>query len=260
MIEHYDGSRWRWVSSGITPTLPLSELTPASLQYVTCLSSRDCWAFGYGGHDGSAIVDRWNGNVWTEGAQEPDTVYGLQGGECVSRRFCLALDSDDDSRVFAWNGTTWSSQQVPKPAGTGAEPSRISCTSTAQCWIVGVAISSRNPVALLDSWNGRSWSLSPESYVFGTVDQPSAISCITATNCWVAGSQLVNDRGRTFLAHLVGSQWIVAQAPSDPGVLTGWGSYLGAIDCVDASHLLGHWRMAHRRQSAEEPHRGMERL
>ena len=67
----------------------------------------------------------------------------LNGGSCASATACTAVGSYNTSSATVtlaerWNGTTWSIQTTPNPAG-GSEIHliRVSCTSATACTAVG---------------------------------------------------------------------------------------------------------------------------
>jgi hypothetical protein len=81
---------------------------------------------------------------------------------CSSPASCIAVGTFEDSSgkqvplAERWNGTTWSVQAAPSPAGaTDSELDGISCASAASCLAVGFS----GAQALAEEWNGTTWTI-----------------------------------------------------------------------------------------------------
>jgi hypothetical protein len=83
------------------------------------------------------LVEHWNGTTWII-QQVPFVKYaiGLLGGvSCPTASDCVAVGSygtfNQNTNLFAvrWNGSQWSLQTLPTPAGTSFLLNSVSCPS-----------------------------------------------------------------------------------------------------------------------------------
>jgi hypothetical protein len=90
-----------------------------------------------------------------------------------------------------WNGTSWSMQTTPTPAGKpGALLLDVACTSAIACTAVGqVSNSSGTAGALAEKWDGTSWQAQSTPNPRGaSAIQFNAASCTSATTCEAVGA------------------------------------------------------------------------
>ena len=165
---------------------------------VSCVSPSFCEAASFGGSE------QWNGSSWTAQpvpAPAGSTSIDLSGMSCVSAAFCAAVGSYSTSSgaTFSfgatWNGSSWSSQAPPSPAGTAfASLAGVSCASATTCEAGGdfsVNTSETPLVTLAESWNGSSWSLQRAAAMPGAVNNAlTSVSCVPSTPrfCETVGS------------------------------------------------------------------------
>ena len=89
----------------------------------------------------------------------------LFGVACPSERVCTAVGyyyngTKDVTLAERWNGTKWSVQHTPNPAGaTSSELDGISCASGSACIAVGDYGNGTAQVTLAERWNGTKWSI-----------------------------------------------------------------------------------------------------
>ena len=66
------------------------------------------------------------------------------------------------NEALHWNGTRWSHVSTPNPGGTAKFGFNIlggiRCTSTANCWAVGVRVKNNNFADEILHWNGTKWA------------------------------------------------------------------------------------------------------
>jgi hypothetical protein len=135
--EHTLAERWNGSGWVIQPTP--SPAGQGELVSVSCLSVTDCTAFGDAGV--GPLVEHWDGKSWTV-QPNPSPVgsspAGLVGESCTSPTSCTAVGSyglpgGKGERPLAefWNGSSWTVQHVPMPAGTRAADldGGVSCSS-----------------------------------------------------------------------------------------------------------------------------------
>jgi hypothetical protein len=119
-------------------------------------------------------------------AMAPQGQFG--GVSCPSATVCVAVGSSV-SRTGAkvalaerWNGTAWTIQRVPSPAGAvTVSLSAVSCTSATACSAVGYyATSGAAFVALAERWDGAKWVIQPAPNPTGG-GILTGVSCASAT-------------------------------------------------------------------------------
>jgi hypothetical protein len=146
LILSWDGTSWTTQTSA----------NPSGANYgalfgVACTSSTACIAVGQYA-DGSnvyhALSEEWNGTTWT-GRTVPDPASGstlvFYDVACSSSSSCSAVGDYTSTTpnlepvAAAWNGTTWTLQSIPEPAGVSDSALLgVSCPST--CLAVGVSV------------------------------------------------------------------------------------------------------------------------
>jgi hypothetical protein len=172
---------------------------------VSCRSTSSCVAVGETDvndpHPGQAAVALWNGRVWSATlAPQPAGAAGgeLTGVSCVSTTSCVAIGqyfgsaSAGASAPFAetWNGTAWTVEAVPVPAGTSyASLLSVSCTSWTACIAVGQQGVSGGQQPLVELWNGKTWTHGDPVVPGGAGGYLAGVSCAGPTSCLAVGAQ-----------------------------------------------------------------------
>jgi hypothetical protein len=162
---------------------------------------------------------------------------------CASPTACEAVgfyyDSAGVTRSLAegWNGSTWSLQPTPLPAGAkSGQVGSVSCTSPTACVAVGSYVTAAGTtVTLIEGWDGASWSLQQNPNPAGATDSElHGVSCSTAVACTAVGSYS-NSPGidRPLAEARTGSGWVIQAAPLPAGA----GSFvgLGGVSCSAAT-------------------------
>jgi hypothetical protein len=167
------------------------------IEAVSCPSVSACTAVGYYLDPAGSYVslaEAWNGSSWAKqavpspaGAQVP----GLNGVSCVSASFCEAVGGSDESvesesTGFAelWNGSSWSLQSLPSPAGgTNLVVQAVSCASASFCEAVGSYMASDTFLSLAEEWNGTAWTVQSTANQSGEPTQLDGVSCVSAAFC-----------------------------------------------------------------------------
>ncbi len=233
LAEVWNGATW---SVRKTPNDPAPHYS-SFLVAVSCASSDSCVAVGNAG-DQSAVpfAEVWNGAAWSIHMPVPSGSYtsDLAAVSCTSATACIAVggystDSTNSTGLplaETWNGTSWSIQQVPVPAGTSQGGfSGVSCTAATACTAVGsYSTSSGGSGTLAEGWNGASWSiqLTPTLAEGGGV---FGVACTSPSACTAIG-----DQGGTTLAEVWdGTSWSIQPTPN-PQVSTF--TSLSAVACT----------------------------
>ena len=241
LAERWNGSGWV-----IQPTPSLTG--QGGLAGVSCLSATDCTAFGtqtsLSGH--GTLVEHWNGTNWTVqpspnpvGSPEAD----LAGGSCTSPASCTAVGVYDLSGVRGerplaehWDGTAWTIQHVPLPAGAWAADldGGVSCSSATSCTAVGGYGPKSQPGALpfVARWNGTAWTAHTTPMPAGaTGGFLTGVSCTSPSRCTAIGGYDNADGTAVppFAVRWNGTTWTV-QAVNAPD-----GGSLDAVSCTSGT-------------------------
>ncbi|MGH3159178.1 MAG: hypothetical protein ACRDNF_21755 [Streptosporangiaceae bacterium] len=217
----------------------------SQLAGISCAGPYACTASGYYLDAAGVTVplaERWNGASWRiqpVPAPASATASGFFAVACRSARTCTAVGTYDNSAGEAltlaevWNGTAWSIQATPNPAGAVAsELDGVSCTSPRACIAVGVwEGNSGVPVTLAEVWNGAGWHIQHTPTVAGsTSSQFTGVSCATAYACTATGYSRDSSGNAVALAeHWNGIGWQVQSTPIPAGATA---SELGAVSCT----------------------------
>ncbi|HEY3732848.1 MAG TPA: hypothetical protein VGL63_02930 [Streptosporangiaceae bacterium] len=190
------------------------------------------------------LAEQWNGSTWSVlpslNPRGAVTVV-LTGVSCASVTRCTAVGDYTPARSSSlvplaehWNGSNWSVQAIPVPAGTSRTALQaVSCRLAASCTAVGWSdISPVGEQPLAEHWDGTSWTIQATPATPGTAAL-TAVSCASADSCTAAGGAPAPAApGAALAEHWDGSTW-AAQAiavPAGAAYLT-----LTGISCPTAS-------------------------
>jgi hypothetical protein len=221
---------------------------PASVSSVSCVSASFCAAAGSAGTSGSAT---WDGTSWT--AQPVPAPSGASGAtlhavSCTSAQVCEAVgefQATVSGGVFlslaeAWNGTSWSVQSAPSPAGVSfATLNGVSCPADGSCEAggqFGQTPESTDLQALAEAWNGSSWALQDAAAPPGaTTNGLSGVSCVTADFCEAVGTAEDSAGNTISLAeNWNGTQWTIQATPEPAQASNGVRAIMRGVSCVSA--------------------------
>ena len=145
---------------------------------------------------------------------------------CPSTSNCVAVGQSSDTAyknqarlLERWNGSTWSIQSTPNPAGNPSTSfSSVACSSTSACTAVGTSYTANGDRALVERWNGSKWSLE-------TAPTPSSgaailygVACPTATSCFAVGDSDATNGNPPLIEHWNGGSWSIQTVPHPTGV------------------------------------------
>jgi hypothetical protein len=201
---------------------PNGTVPSGQIQAVSCPLASTCTAVGYY-LDSAGLVtplaETWNGTSWKQqaaprpvGAPAP----GLNGVSCVSASFCEAVGISNEPKSLGdtgfaemWNGSSWSLQPVPSPAGaTTVVLTAVSCVSTSFCEAVGSYLNSSHAIVSLgEEWNGTAWTLQSTPNQSGSAPtELEGVSCVSAHFCEAVdfyGALAEEWNGTSWTAHFV---------------------------------------------------------
>jgi hypothetical protein len=245
LAEYWNGSTW-----AIQATPNPADSRWVNLYNVSCTSATNCTAVGAysnsAGSDYSPLAEQWNGSTWTiltapvvAGA----TSTWLAGVSCPTATNCTAAGrytssaGDELALVEHWNGTAWTVQTTPLPAGANEdELAGIACTSASHCTAVGFySTSAGNAFTLAEVRTGSTWAVQSTPNPSDGSNDLAAISCHTATNCTATGSDFSNATGVivTLAEHWNGSTWAAQSTPSPANPRGAIGLY--SVSCSSAT-------------------------
>jgi hypothetical protein len=154
-------------------TVPMPESGTASeLNGVDCTSSTSCMAIGKYNVSAStywAMAAFWNGTEWSlktvpkpEGAKRSILldISCSDSSNCTAVGGYLNASSVQMTFVQRWNGSSWTLQSTPNPAGsTNSVLQNISCFDQRGCIAVGDWINGGTWQSMAQSWDGSNWTL-----------------------------------------------------------------------------------------------------
>ena len=181
LAERWDGHTWARQS------MPAGD---GGFSGVSCASARSCTAV-----DGGSGAAQWNGTTWTNtsAATPPGgTSTSLTALACASAANCTAAGSyHKGNRVEPlaehWNGTTWTAEPIPGPAGAPVSIlSSVSCPSATTCTAAGYYTKQVPFHPLAEFWNGTTWRMGSTALP-STHKTFNGISCVAAKSCTAVG-------------------------------------------------------------------------
>ncbi len=208
---------------------------------VSCTSTTTCFAAGiYEGSTSGELLwgDRLNGTEWQLGTYitpTGSTASALTGVSCSSATACTAVGrytSGGKQLTLAehWNGSTWSIQTSPNPAGASNSTfDQVSCPTSTSCTAVGYYSSGSTYYTLAEQWNGTEWLLETTPDEAGAFNNFSSVSCSSATACTAVGGVITST---AMVARWNGSTWTQETPVTPTGAY--WTNLTG-ISCSAAS-------------------------
>jgi hypothetical protein len=147
--EVWNGKTWR--------------ILPTPVNYgdqITCVNATFCLAATYTGKGHVGGEYEWNGRTWRLFKPQPPN----EGITCLSAKFCVGMNNDQDGEVYWTGGATW--QNMPGTdigcGGAWCGISWFSCSSTTICEDEGSYCGDDDcddgTFDYTDFWNGVTWS------------------------------------------------------------------------------------------------------
>jgi len=240
LSETWDGHTWTIRHNPVVPGQPGDDLYG-----VACRSASQCMAVG-AAHlvlTNQGLSESWNGASWTiqHVPLPPGATTSLLGAvACPAVKFCEAVGTFqnaagvEETWAESWNGTSWSLQSTPDPAG--AEESgldAVACTSAVSCVAVGAFLnSSFDSEPASQVWNGTAWKLLTTPGPTGSSDTSlNSVSC-SGTTCMAVGDSTNKSFASLGITEqLVGTHWTI-KAPATPAGASD--VTLNGVDCTSA--------------------------
>ncbi len=180
------------------------------------------------------------GSAWSlQSTALPSVSQGsLFADACSSPTSCIAVGTFEDGSgtqvalAEKWNGTTWSVQSAPSPAGaTDSELHGISCSSATSCIAVGFS----GAQALAEQWNGTTWAILPTPTPAGG-SALEGVSCSAPGDCTAVGTRGSRIGGVTLAESWNGTSWTIETTVNPRGApAPHYDSVLGSVSCTSAT-------------------------
>jgi hypothetical protein len=247
LAEQWDGTSWHIQA---TPNPPQGG---GFLAGVSCTSSA-CTAVG--SSNAGTLAETSNGTSWK--LQATPTPTGapfafLNSVACTTPSVCTAAGAYGNSSgtvhtlAESWDGTKWSRQATPNPAGE-SQLIGVACTSAAACLAVGYSNANQSPAVVAERWNGAAWRTQAASNQPGAASSfLNGVSCMSRSACMTVGFTTSRSRTVATLAERWnGHGWRIQATPSPSG-----GGALNSVSCTSRSACTAVGGTANGRTLAE---------
>jgi hypothetical protein len=166
---------------------------------------------------------------------------------CLSATFCEAAGSygNGSGQYYAvaasWNGTAWSLQSAPSPAGAYQTSfTGVSCATADACEAVGyyqLTAQSEPQTALAEGWNGSSWTAQQAAMPAAAVaNSLNAVSCTSSAFCEAVGTATDSSGYIISLAEgWNGTSWTIQATPDPVEATSGARADMHGVSCVSAT-------------------------
>jgi hypothetical protein len=222
LIEHWNGSSWKIVSS------PNFNGEGDGLDAVAAVSASDAWAVGSATLNGTpqSLTEHWDGSRWRV-VSAPSPGIGGTYPEGTLLWSTAASGSTDvwavgqyfdgsEIRTLAlhWNGTAWT--QTPTPnVGSGENQLRgVVALSPTNAWAVGWANVSGTYQTLVEHWDGSSWSVIASANASTGDSYLKGIASVSSTDIWAGAYSSYAGVYQTLTEHWDGTSWNVVPSPN----------------------------------------------
>ena len=222
---------------------------PQSLPANVSLGSLSCTSADFCESVSGSTGAVWNGTTWTSQTLPAVTGYttGFSAVSCLSATFCEAAGSYSNGSgqyyavAAAWNGTAWSLQSAPSPAGAYQTSfNGVSCVTADACEAVGyyqLTAQSQPQAALAEGWNGSSWTAQHAAMPAAAVPNSlNAVSCISSAFCEAVGTATDGSGYTISLAEgWNGTAWTIQATPDPAEATSGTRADMHGVSCVSAT-------------------------
>jgi len=223
-----------------------------SLLGTSCSSPTSCTAVGSAlSHSGVVVplAEQWNGTTWAiQATPRPARVpqSELTAVSCTSATACTAVGYYGTPGNFGnaflplvqrWDGTSWTIQNTPLPAGSlESVLSGVSCTSATACVAVGYYRTSSATATLVERWDGASWAIQSSPNVVNNVQSVlAAVSCTSPAACTAVGFFYLRSHVGTLAESWNGSSWMIQPTPNPGGGSVAIENKLAGVSCTSAT-------------------------
>lgn len=218
--------------------VPKPPRTSTFLSAVSCPLRGNCTAVGFAvsGGNPSTLAEHWDGSRWAiQPTPNPTGApqAALGGVSCASPTNCTAVGdyyaaSGYQPLAEQWDGSSWTIQTVPIPAGAqGGALESVSCASAVSCTAVGsVATTGGESLPLAERWDGSSWTVQQVPLpALASGGELSGVSCPTALECVAVGD--TGGQTNVLAERWNGARWAFQTMPRPAGTNMG----LAGVSC-----------------------------
>jgi hypothetical protein len=258
LAASWTGHGWMFAKPPV-PAGGISAVRSAYLNAASCSTPASCVAVGeYFSAKTNAegmFAETWDGSHWKVSpiATPAGGAATLAAIACRSATDCVAVGTlapkgatITSVLVESWNGSSWTRQAAPTPAGGGLDSylTSVSCASGTSCVAVGLrftAGASSTPTAtgFTEVLTGTTWKVHAIPVPAGRDSEVGGVACTSSTRCFAVGSTMVHvnhDYRYPYAAIWNGATW--SSIPVSPVPRTSsdfWGGGFGSVDCVSAT-------------------------
>lgn len=184
LSEQWNGTEWT-LKTAVQP----AGSTMSWLYSVSCTSSTACTAVGdkeinAGTHQHETMAQRWNGSAWALQTTPNPAATNLEflDVSCVSATACTGVGSfwpaaggGATPMALRWDGSTWTVQTLPSPAGsTKSFAFGVSCVLSRGCQAVGHYWNESSAIVSLAESNWRAAAPTTTTAVATSVGEKTA--------------------------------------------------------------------------------------
>ncbi len=172
------------------------------------------------------------------------------GVSCSAPGSCTAVGGTTSSSGLEgstlaerWNGTTWSRQSTPNPAGSAQSDLRgASCPTGTSCIAVGASATQFGALitTLAERWNGSAWSLMSTPNPPDQADtELQGVSCTSPSACTAVGfvSDIYAMTASPVAERWNGTRWSLQSVPL-PEARLGAAAWLYGVSCSTAHSCI----------------------
>ena len=135
--------------------------------------------------------------------------------------------------VEHWNGSGWTIQTSPNPAGETNLLRSVTCTTTTSCFAVGQNQNGTTEQGLVEHWNGTVWSVVTSPDPAGAIfTVPLGVLCATPTSCFAVGYWNTSTPVNPLVEHWNGTAWLLVTVPTPAGATK---TRFGGVSCPTAT-------------------------
>ena len=229
LIEHWDGTAWKIVSS---PNPVVGGASGDQLNAVAAVGPSDIWAAGSvhndPGQENVLLFEHFDGTGWkaVPTPSPPGSEHFASGITAIASNDVWAVGNQALEKTLAahWDGTRWRIVSTPS-LHDGVSPlnslTGVTAVAANDVWASGYEANVDNqnfmkPYVL--HWDGSSWTMTLTPNAGGEGSRLNGITALSATDVWGVGqTQQLNGVILTFTQRFDGTAWTTIPSPSPPG-------------------------------------------
>jgi hypothetical protein len=231
LTEHWDGTRWRVVSS---PTPGVFIIHTGHFSSVAAAGTNDVWAVGEYISDlrgtTHTLIEHWNGKQWRVVASpNPGSFFNNissitainSNNVWATGSYSSTTNGSTRAMTLHWNGHSWNTITTPSPANFSSILNGITAVSATNIWAVGGTINKRNnstqSQVLIEHWDGARWSSIAVPRLPGGASGAflQGVSKIPGGHqVWAVGGYYLGGRVHTLTEVSSGRAWGIVASPN----------------------------------------------